>query len=186
MLNCKISKVPSAQCNTSVGGVLKMAIANWDSSYSFTASGTDCAIYTIDLGEENFYPLAFAEGTGYAAAKLRAGANNDQKAVLHQAGGVLNWLDCDLISDWKNYLLGRVIVAVLTKNGDTYILGANNGMSATNFDFATGTAETDATGITYLWEGVQRETPMLVKDWATIEALFPAEPEEPATPGNGG
>ena len=56
-------------------------------------------------------------------------------------------------------------------------------MSATNFDFATGTAETDATGITYLWEGVQRETPMLVKDWATIEALFP---EEPATPGNGG
>ena len=88
---------------------------------------------------------------------------------------VFNWLDCDLISDWKNYLLGRVIVAVLTKNGQVFIYGVDNGMSATNFDYATGTAETDAQGITYLWEGVQRNTPMLVKDWATIEALFPTQ-----------
>lgn len=179
MLNCKISKVPSAQCETSVGGVLKMAIANWDESYTFTASGQDCAIDTIDLGTEHFYELAFADGTGYANANLSAGANNDQKAVLHQAGGILNWLDCDLITDWKNYLLGRVIVAVLTKNGQVFVYGVDNGMSATNFDYATGTAETDAQGITFLYEGVQRNTPLLVKDWKTISDLFPAKPVQP-------
>lgn len=183
MLNCKITKSNSNSCDTSVSGVLKMAIANWSPDYTFTASGTGCAIDTIDLDDANFYELAFADGTGYANANLSAGANNDQKAVLHQVGGILNWLDCDLISDWKNYLLGRVIVAVLTKNGQVFVYGVDNGMSATNFDYATGTAETDAQGITFLWEGVQKSTPLLVKDWKTISDLFP---KEPATPGNGG
>lgn len=179
MLNCKISKSNSSVCDTSVGGVLKMAVANWSPDYTFTASGQDCAIDTIDLDDANFLEVFVADGSGYANANLSAGGNNDMKAILHQVGGLLVHMDCDIISDWKNWLLGRVIFAVLTKNGQVFLYGVPSGLSATNFDYATGTADTDSQGITFLFEGVQKEVPLLVKDWKTISDLFP-------TPANNG
>lgn len=174
MLNCKITKSNSAQCETSVGGVLRMWVANYSSDYTFTASGQGCEIDTIDLGTEHFMEVFFADGTGYANANLSAGANSDQKAIMHQVGGVLNFIDCDMITDWKNWLLGKLIFAVLTKNGQVFLYGVDNGLNSTNFDYATGTAETDAQGITFLFEGVQRNAPLLVKDVKTITDLVAA------------
>ena len=179
MLNCKITKSNSAQCETSVGGVLRMWVANYSPEYTFSASGTGCEIDTIDLDDEHFMEVFFADSTGYANANLSAGANNDQKAILHQVGGILNFIDCDMLGDYKNWLLGRVIFAVLTKNGQVLIYGADNGLSSSNFDFATGTAETDAQGITFLFEGTQRNAPLLVKDVKTITDLV----EVPANNG---
>lgn len=172
MLNCKITKSNSAACDTSVGGVLRIAVANYSPDYTFTAS-TGCEIDTIDLGSEHFMEVFFADGTGYANANLNAGANADQKSILHQIGFVMNFIDCDMIGDYKNWLLGRLIFAVQTKNGDVFIYGADNGLSSTNFDYSTGTAEGDATGITALFEGAQRNAPLMVKDWKTISDLFP-------------
>lgn len=170
MLNCKITKSNNAACETSVGGVLRMWVANYSSDFTFTAS-SGCEIDTIDLGTEHFMEVFFADGTGYANANLNAGANNDQKSVLHQVGGVMNFIDCDMLGDYKNWLLGRVIFAVLTKQGQVLIYGADTGLSASNFDMSTGTAETDATGITFLFEGAQRNQPLLVKDVKTITDL---------------
>lgn len=175
MLNCKITKVPSTVCDTSVSGILKVAFANWSEEYSFSASDKSCEIDTIDLGTEHFLPIAIADNSGYANANLSAGGNADQKAILHQVGGLINNLDCNVQEDWKNYLLGTVIAAVETKNGQVLLFGVDNGLKATNFDFATGTADADAQGITFLYEGVQKNAPLIVKDWATISALFPQQ-----------
>lgn len=172
MLNCKITSAPGAPaCELTVSGVKRMAIANWG-DYTYTASGQDCEIDTIDLGTQKFYEVNFAEGSGYANANVNAGANVDQKSVLHQVGGVLPVIDCNLVNNWANFLLARVIFAVETKSGQVFIFGAQNGLSATNFDYATGTAETDANGVTFLYEGSQTATPMLVKDWSVISALI--------------
>ena len=171
MLNCKITKSNSAQCETTVSGVLRMWVANYSSDYTFSASGSSCEIDTIDLGDQHFMEVFFADGTAYANANLSAGGNADQKAILHQVGGVLNFIDCDMLGDYKNWLLGRVIFAVLTKNGQVLLFGVDNGLSATNWDYATGTAETDGAGITFLYEGVQRNQPLLVKDVKTITDL---------------
>lgn len=172
MLNCKITSAPGAPaCELTVSGVKRMAIANFG-DYTYTASGQDCEIDTIDLGTEKFYAVNFAEGSGYANANVNAGANVDQKSVLHQVGGVLPVIDCNLVNNWANFLLARVIFAVETKSGQVFIFGAQNGLSATNFDYATGTAETDANGVTFLYEGSQTATPMLVKDWSVISALI--------------
>ena len=174
MLNCKITKVPEAVCDTSVSGILKLALVNWSDQYTFTASVSgSCEIDTIDLDDENFLELPIADNSGYANAT--ASVNGSQKAVMHQVGGVITSLDCNVQSDWKNYLLGRVIFAVLTKNGQVLLFGVDNGLSATNFDFATGTAETDAQGITMLYEGLQKNAPLIVKDWSIISALFPVQ-----------
>lgn len=175
MLNCKITKIPETWCDTSVSGILKVALVNWSEEYTFTGSGTDCVIDTIDLKEANFLPINVADNSAYANANANAGSSSDNKSIMHQVGGVINRLDCNVQSDWKNYLMGRVIFAVLTKNKQVLIFGADNGLTATNFDFATGTAEADAQGITFLYEGLQKNAPLIVKDWATIRALYPAE-----------
>lgn len=172
MLSCKITSAPGAPaCELTVSGVKRMAIANFG-DYTYTASGSNCEIDTIDLGTEKFYEVNFAEGSGYANANVNAGANVDQKSVLHQVGGVLPVIDCNLANNWANFLLARVIFAVETKSGQVFIFGAQNGLSATNFDYATGVAETDANGVTFLYEGAQTAVPMLVKDWSVIKALI--------------
>ena len=179
MLNCKITKSNNAACETSVSGVLRMWVANYSSDYTFTSSGHDCEIDTIDLGTEHFMEVFFADGSAYANANLNAGANADAKSIMHQVGGVLNFIDCDLLGDYKNWLLGKLIFAVLTKNGQVLIFGADNGLNSTNFDYATGTADADAQGITFLFEGAQKNPPLMVKDVKTITGLV-------ATPSNNG
>ena len=83
----------------------------------------------------------------------------------------MNFIDCDMLGDYKNWLLGRVIFAVLTKNGQILLLGVDNGLVSTTFDFNTGTAEGDAQGINFVFEGAQRNAPLLVKDVKTITDL---------------
>ena len=178
-LNCKITKSNNAACETSVSGVLRMWVTNYSPDYTFTSSGQGCEIDTIDLGKEHFMEVFFADGSAYANANLNAGANADAKSIMHQVGGVLNFIDCDLLGDYKNWLLGKLIFAVLTKNGQVLIFGADNGLNSTNFDYATGTADTDAQGITFLYEGAQRNAPLIVKDVKTITDLV-------ATPSNNG
>ena len=170
MLNCKITKSNNAACETSVGGVLRMWVANYSSDYTFSAS-TGCEIDTIDLGTEHFMEVFVADGTAYANANLNAGGNNDQKSILHQVGGMMNFIDCDMLGDYKNWLLGRVIFAVLTKNGQVMIFGADNGLASTQFDYNTGTAEGDSQGIVFVFEGAQKNAPLLVKDVKTITDL---------------
>ena len=52
MLNCKISAGVSTDCNTSIGGIMKLAFANWDDSYVFTQSSGSCEVDTIEMGSE--------------------------------------------------------------------------------------------------------------------------------------
>lgn len=178
--NCKITKVPSAVCDTSVSGIIKLALVNWSEEYKFTSSVEgSCEIDTIDIGtgenEQHFLEIPIADNSGYANANATAGGNAGQKAIMHQVGGVISRLDCNVQSDWKNYLLGRVIIAVMTKNGQVLLLGVNNGLTATNFDFTTGTVETDAQGITFLYEGLQKDAPEIVKSWSIISDTFPKQ-----------
>ena len=176
MLNCKITAAPgAAPCELTTSGVTSIAVANWRGDYTFTTSGTGCEVDTINLGTEHFYEVNFVEGSAYANANINAGAFTDQKSVLHQVGFVLSMIDCNLADNWKNFLLARLIFAVRTKSGQVFIFGIDNGLSATNFDYATGTAETDANGITALYEGSQLSSPVLVKDWSIIKALFPSD-----------
>lgn len=176
MLNCKISKPINPICETSVSGVLKIWAANWNEAHTFTASGDDCLIDIIELADgEKFIPIDFQDNSGYANANLAAGGSTDSKAIAHQVGFVINRINCDLLGDWKNWLLGRLIFAVMTKNKQIIIFGVDNGMQSTNFDFATGTAEADLQGVTVLFEGNQHDAPLLVKDQEVIRALV-AEP----------
>lgn len=170
-LNCKISKPIPVTCDTTVSGINLMMITNWSADFTATASGTDCLVDTIDLGTEKFYEINVATDSATASAELSAGANKDAKAINHIVSGVFNRIDCDLISDFKNWLLGTVVIAFQTRNREVFLAGFDNGLTAEVFNYATGAVEGDQSGISFTFSGIQPSFFLKVKDWATIQAL---------------
>lgn len=173
MLSCKISRgVSGADCKTSVAGVLRMAIANWDSTHTFESSSSACTIDTIDLGDEKAYPFDTLDGTANALCTGTIGTGN--KYYLHQVNGTLSSFDCEMLQEsvYNGFFLGRVIIFVETKNGQVLLFGADAGLSAEQFELQTGAADSDATGIAFSYQGAQRNPPLVIDSWATVKEVM--------------
>ena len=176
MLNCKISSGVQSQCETSIGGILKLAFANFDTSNTFTPSTGSCEVDTIALASgEKAYEVSFLDGTGLAEVELNVGDSTDQKNFTHRITMNLAKLDCNLLDQYKNWSLAHVIAFVQQKDGSVYAYGVNNGLAATTFNYSSGSATSDAVGVNAVFEGVQLDAPLKIKDWATVKALFPTE-----------
>lgn len=171
MLNCKIAAGVSANCETSIGGILKLAFANFDSTYTFTQSSGSCEVDTIDLGEEKVYEVDFLDGTGLAEVELNVGDSRDKKNFTHRITLNFAKLDCNMLEQYKNWSLAHLIAFVQTKDGNVYVFGQNTGVAATTFNYTTGTAETDSSSINAVFEGVQLDAPLKVSSWSVVEAL---------------
>ena len=178
MIKCKITSYLNSNntCDLTVAGVKRIAVTNFNRNHTFTTSGEDCFIDTISLDDDYFYPISFAEGSGYANSTVEQGGTADNKSLIHQVGFTLTSIDCNMISNWQSYLMGRLVFAVETKSGTVFIYGHKRGLRASQFDLNTGTAETDESGITALYEGKQASMPLVVKDWSIIEALYAPRP----------
>lgn len=171
-LNCLISKGVQDSCQPSVAGINRLIIANWDESYTFTKSTGDCEVDTIDLGGQKAYPLAIADGTGVATATGTIGGNNSSRYFMHSVGGTIQRLDCDLLTEYSNFFLGKFIVFVETKNREVFAFGVPNGLTASTFEYTSGTADGDASGVSFVFEGAQPEAPLKIKDWSIVKALL--------------
>lgn len=172
MLNCKISAGVQTACETSIGGILRLAFANWDDSYTFTQSTGSCEIDTIDLGSEKIYEVNFLDGTGLAEVELNVGDSRDKKNFTHRVTLNFAKLDCNMLEQYKNWSLAHLIAFVQTKDGNVYVFGKDNGIAATTFNYTSGSAETDSSLINAVFEGVQLNEPLKVKDWSVVKALF--------------
>ena len=110
MLNCKISSGVQSQCETSIGGILKLAFANFSTSNSFTQSSGSCEVDTISLADsEKAYEVSFLDGTGLAEVELNVGDSTDQKNFTHRITMNLAKLDCNLLEQYKNWSLAHVV-----------------------------------------------------------------------------
>lgn len=177
MLNCKIAKGIAAECETTIGGILRLAFANYDDSYAtaWTAS-VGCEVDTLSLvNGEHAYEVNFLDGSGLAEVELNVGDSTDQKNFTHRITMNLARLDCNLLDQYKNWSLAHVIAFVQQKDGSVYAYGVNNGLAATTFNYSSGSATSDAVGVNAVFEGVQLDAPLKIKDWATVKALFPTE-----------
>ena len=174
MLNCKIAKGVSADCETSIGGILKLAFANYDDSYAtaWTAS-SGCEIDSLSLvNNEHAYEVNFLDGSGLAEVELNVGDSTDQKNFTHRITMNLAKLDCDLLDQYKNWSLAHIIAFVLTKDGNIYAFGVDNGMAATTFNYSSGSNTSDATGVNAVFEGVQLNAPLKISSWSVVSALM--------------
>lgn len=172
-LNCKIVKGVNDSCQPNVSGILRMAIANYDESYTFTPSqGNEFCIDTIDLGSEKAYNFAIMDGTGQATSTGTIGGNADSRYHQHSVTGQIAHLDCDLLGDYNNFFLGKVIIFVETKNREVFVFGADNGLRASTWTYDTGTGEGDANGINFVFEGSQPNPPLKVASWSVVAGLM--------------
>lgn len=173
--SCKIkSPIKFDICDTFVGGVAKIAFANWDKNHSYTASSGDCEIDTISLANnEKVYEVDTYDDSVFFNVNLND--NTTFKNYTHLIEGVIGHIDCNVLNAYNDWSLGKLVAFVLTNDGEVYILGADNGLSATQFDIQSGTAKSDQGGITFHFEGVQKSTAKKVKDWSVVEALFYTE-----------
>ena len=180
MLNCKISNGVSATCETSIGGILRLAFANWDdtdpiTSYTQSTSGS-CEIDTIALmNSGHAYEVNFLDGTGLAEVELNVGDSRDKKNFTHRVTLNFAKLDCNLLEQYKNWSLAHLVAFVQTKDGNVYVFGKDTGLAATTFNYTSGTAETDSSSINAVFEGVQLNEPLKVTDWNVVKTLFPTE-----------
>ena len=176
MLNCKIAKGIPAECETTIGGILRLAFANFNDGHVFTQASGSCEVDTIQLADnEKAYEVSFLDGTGLAEVELNVGDSKDQKNFTHRITMNLAKLDCDLLEQYTNWSLAHVIAFVQQKDGNVYVYGVDTGLAATTFNYSSGSAEGDAVGVNAVFEGIQLDAPMKIKDWATVKALFPTE-----------
>ena len=175
MLNCKISKGVQAQCDTSIGGIMRLAFANFSKDHVFTNASGDCEVDSIALASgEKAYEVSFLDGTGLAEVELNVGDSTDQKNFTHRITMNLQKLDCDLLEQYKNWSLGHLIAFVQQKDGNVYVYGADNGLAATSFNYTSGSQAGDANGITAIFEGVQLDAPLKLESWDLVKALYPS------------
>ena len=172
MNSCKITKpLKFDACDTYVGGVNRVAFANWDKGHTFTSSSGDCEIDTISLANnEKVYEVDTLDDSVFFNVNLND--NTTFKNYTHLVEGIIGHIDCNVLDAYKDWSIGRLIAFVLTNDGEAYILGVDNGISATQFDIQSGTAKSDAGGITFHFEGVQKNTALKIRDWSVVESLF--------------
>lgn len=172
-LSCKITKGVIDSCQPNVSGVLRMAIANWDEGYTFTASsGAPYCVDTIDLGSEKAYNFAIMDGTGQATSTGTIGGNADSRYHQHSVTGQIAKLDCDLLGQYNNFFLGKVIVFVETKNREVFAFGVDNGLRASTWTYDTGAGEGDANGVNFVFEGSQPNPPLKIASWSVVSGLM--------------
>lgn len=176
MLNCKISKGIPVECETTIGGILKLAFANWSEEHTFTQGSGSCEVDTISLANnEKAYEVNFLDGTGLAEVELNVGDSTDQKNFTHRITMNLAKLDCNLLEQYKDWSLAHLVAFVMQKDGNVYAYGVDNGIAATTFNYSSGSATSDAVGVNGVFEGVQLNAPIKIKDWSVVKALFPSE-----------
>ena len=177
MLNCKIASGVQSLCETSIGGILKLAFANFQdtdpiSSYTQSTTGS-CEYDTISLSNSGHaYSVDFLDGSGLAEVELNVGDSTDQKNFTHRITMNLAKLDCNLLEQYKNWSLSHLVAFVQTKSGDVYVFGKDTGLAATSFNYTSGQAEGDSSAINAVFEGIQLDAPLKVTSWDVVKALF--------------
>jgi hypothetical protein len=174
MLNCKIAKGVESLCETSIGGILNLAFANFSKDHTYTQSTGSCEIDTISLAESGYaYHVDFLDGSGLAEVELNVGDSTDQKNFTHRITMNLAKLDCNLLEQYKNWSLAHLVAFVQVKSGEVYIFGADTGIAASSFNYTSGQAEGDSSAINAVFEGIQLDAPMKVTSWDVVKGLFP-------------
>lgn len=134
-MNCLITKKIDKLCETQVAGIKKLEIANIEPVYGQIDPWIEIPFYT---------------GSASWSVNI-AVVNPDLKHYTHQVTGSLSMYQQDA-EIFKEYSLAEVKFRITDNNGEVYLIG-QDGMQATQFDYASGSAPTDLVGVTFTFEG---------------------------------
>lgn len=170
-MGCKLTaNITKVNCLYSIAGVKAVYLLNYDSGIVYTVGGNG-VIETITPPEGvKAYKVEFVEGTASFSDDLAVGGNGG-KYRTHTVNFTVSEYDYNTMNQGDALSLGKFVAVVVDKGGRCVILGRNNGLSATSFNYASGAADADANGWTTVLAGTEIEIAKLLKDESVITAI---------------
>ena len=178
-MGCKLqANITKKNCQYTISGIKALYLFNFNpvTKYEFeTGSGDNTEesnfIKTITLEEsEKAYKVDFIEGSASWSDDLAVNGNGG-KYRTHTLNFTLSQYDYELLNEGDALSLGRFTAVVVDKSGRAVVLGRNNGLSATSFNYASGAADADAAGWTTVMAGTEGEIGKLLKDEPVISSI---------------
>lgn len=166
---CELTKnITREHCAYEVAGVKEVYLINHSIATGelVTADGT-IAAFPDSL---KAYKVDFMKDTASFTDELAEGGNG-AKYRTHTLNFVIGTEGYEAInSESKALSLGKFVAVVVSRNGKAQMLGRNNGLSATSFNYESGAADADAQGWTVVMAGTEIEAAPLL-DKAAIDAV---------------
>ncbi len=157
-MSCKLtSNITKDNCQYSLAGVKAVYLFNYDTDNKYTMSA-DEGIETIVLADDTLkaYKIDFVDNTASFSDELAVNGNGG-KYRTHTVNFTISNYDYNLLNQGDKLSLGKFTAVVVDKSNNAIMLGRNNGLSATAFNYASGAAEADAYGWTVTMAGTEIE-----------------------------
>ncbi|SHG13928.1 hypothetical protein [Dysgonomonas macrotermitis] len=185
-MSCKLTaNIRKENCQYQVAGVKAVYLINYDANPTFTfekapdGSDDNKIISKIELASgDSIYKVNFVEGTASWSDELAVNGNGG-KYRTHTVNFTVSEYDYNTMNQGDALSLGKFMAIVVDKSGRAVVLGRNNGLSATSFNYASGAGDADANGWTTVLAGTEIEIGKLLKDESVIT---PVAPEVVVTP----
>lgn len=180
-MSCKLTaNITKDNCQYQVAGIKSIYLINYDANpvFEFKKNPDGVSIdnkiiskITLD-SSESIYKVNFSEGTASFTDDLAVGGNGG-KYRTHTVNFTVSEYDYNIMNQGDALSLGRFIAIVVDKSGRAVVLGRNNGLSATSFNYASGAADADANGWTTVLAGTELEIAKLLENESVITPLAP-------------
>jgi len=171
-MSCKLtSNINKDNCNYSIAGIKAIYLFNYDPDNTYEPD-SDQAIQSITLADETLkaHKIDFVDNTASFSDELAVNGNGG-KYRTHTVNFTISNYNYELLNQDKALSLGKFTAVVVDKSNKAIILGRNNGMSATAFNYASGAAEADAYGWTVTMAGTEIEMARLLKSESVISSI---------------
>lgn len=173
-MGCKLtSSITKSKCQYAPAGVRAVYLFNYDTDNIYTFDDPDkTTIEAITLAgaNEKAYKIAFIDNTASFSDELAQNGNGG-KYRTHTLNFTVENYDYELLNQDEALSLGKFTAVVVDKSGRCVVLGRNNGLTATAFNYASGAADADATGWTVTMAGTEIEMARLLKDESVITVI---------------
>lgn len=169
-MGCKLThSITRENCNYDLAGISDLYLINHDSANQITVE--DGVVKTIKLPEgEKAYRVEFANSTASFTDELAEGGNG-AKYRTHTLNFSVSGRDHAVLNEGDKLSLGRFTAIVVDKNKKAMMLGRNNGLSATSFNYESGAADADARGWTVVMAGTEVEIAPVIVDMTVLDAV---------------
>lgn len=156
-MSCKLtSNITKSNCQYTIAGVKSIYLINYDERNMYLID-TEDKITDINLADgDKAYKIDFADNTASYTDDLAVNGNGG-KYRTHTLNFTITDLTYQELNQGDKLSLSKFTAVVVDKSGHAVVLGRNNGLSATSFNYASGAAEADARGWTVVMAGTEIE-----------------------------
>lgn len=173
---CELTKnITREHCAYEVAGVKEVYLIN-HSIATGELVATDGTIATFP-DSLKAYKVDFMKDTASFTDELAEGGNG-AKYRTHTLNFVIGGEGYKAINTEVDALsLGKFVAVVVSRNGKAQMLGRNNGLNATSFNYESGAADADAQGWTVVMAGTEIEAAPVLEA-AAIDAVRTSAKED--------